>query len=240
MQRATRPLLIAGVIGVVLYVATWAILGLTLDGYDPLRQAISETFDLGAPAWSRRTLSTVLVITGVALMPFGFALDRALPGHGRAGAWLTAAAGLGTTVVAFFPCTDGCPGIGTTFTDTMHVVWAGGGYLGLVLAPVAFGLRLRGTDAGRLATAGLWLGGLATVGFLLRNVGPEVLPGLQQRVFNTAADLWLLLAAVEGLRRVRTAPGGPAAPTGAAESGQADTDVGARNANRSSTAAITP
>ncbi len=230
MQRATRPLLVAGVFGVVLYVSTWAVLGFVVDGYDPLRQAISELFDLGAPAWSRRTLSSVLLVTGFALIPFGFALDRALPGRGRLGAWLIAAAGVGTAVVAFFPCTDGCPGYGSTFTDTMHVVWAGGGYLGLVLAPLVFGLRLRGTDAGRLATAGLVLGGLATAGFLLRNIGPEVLPGLQQRVFNTAADVWFLLAAVEGLRRLRSGAGEDQAGTGA----------GDRSANASSPAANTP
>ena len=47
--RFTRPLLIAGIAGVTLYVGTWFVLGLLAPGYDPLRQAISELFDLGAP-----------------------------------------------------------------------------------------------------------------------------------------------------------------------------------------------
>ncbi len=203
LDRLTRPLLIAGIAGVTLYVGTWFLLGLVSPGYDPLRQAISELFDLGAPAWRRLIVQVVLVLTGLALMPLGFALDRSLPGRGRLAAWMIFAAGLGTTVVAFFPCTAGCPGYGASFTDTMHVVWAGGGYVGLVLAPLVFGLRLRGTDARRLAIAGIALGGLATAGFVLRNVGVDAFGGLQQRVFNTAADLWFLLAAVEGLRRLR-------------------------------------
>ena len=45
-----RLLLVLTVVGVLAYVATWFVLGLVADGYDPLRQAISELFDLAAPA----------------------------------------------------------------------------------------------------------------------------------------------------------------------------------------------
>lgn len=198
-----RALLWCTVAGVLAYVATWFTLGLLADGYDPLRQAISELFDLGAPAWQRRTLAGVLLVTGVALLPVGPVLDRVLPGSGRLGPVLAVVAGVGTTAVAFFPCTAGCPGVGSSFTDTMHVVLAGGGYLGLVLAPLAFAWRLRDTAWRDLAVAGLVLGGLATVGFLVRNLGVDVLGGLQQRVFNTLADAWYVVVAVAVLRRTQ-------------------------------------
>lgn len=207
MTRTDRVLMVLTIVGVLTYVATWAVLGALAPGYDPLRQAISELFDLGAPAWQRDTLAVVLLVTGVALLPVGPVLDRLLPGTGRLGPWLAVLAGLGTLSVAFFPCTPGCPGVGTTFTDTMHVVLAGGGYLGLVLAPLAFAWRLRHTSWRDLALAGLVLGGVATVGFVVRNLGVDVLAGLQQRIFNTLADAWYVLAAALVLRRGQAARG---------------------------------
>ena len=200
-----RLLLVLTVVGVLAYVATWFVLGLVADGYDPLRQAISELFDLAAPAWQRRTLAGVLLVTGVALLPVGPVLDRVLPGAGRLGPALAVLAGVGTTLVAFFPCTDGCPGVGASFTDTMHTVLAGGGYIGLVTAPVAFWWRLRDTPYRDVAIAGLVLGGTATLGFVVRNLGVDVYGGLQQRVFNTLADAWYVVAAVAVLRRTQRA-----------------------------------
>lgn len=202
MTRTERVLMVLTIVGVLVYVATWAVLGVLADGYDPLQQAISELFDLGVPAWQRQVLAGVLLVTGIALLPVGPVLDRRLPGTGRLGPALAVLAGVGTMAVAFFPCTAGCPGTGTTFTDTMHTVLAGGGYIGLVLAPLAFAWRLRDTAWRDLAVAGVVLGGLATVGFLVRNLaGIEAYAGLQQRVFNTLADAWYVLAAVVVLRR---------------------------------------
>lgn len=205
LRRGDRVLLVLTVVGVVAYVGTWATLGVVAEGYDPLRQAISELFDLAAPAWQRRTLAGVLLVTGIALLPVGPVLDRVLPGRGRLGPALAVLAGVGTLTVAFFPCTAGCPGVGTTFTDTMHTILAGGGYIGLVTAPLAFAWRLRHTAWRDLALAGLVLGGVATLGFVVRNLGVDALAGLQQRVFNTLADAWYVLAAVVALRRGQSA-----------------------------------
>lgn len=201
MRSLDRALLILTVVGVLAYVATWATLGIVAEGYDPLRQAISELFDLAAPAWQRRTMTGVLIVTGVALLPVGPVLDRVLPGRGRLGPALAVLAGVGTLAVAFFPCTEGCPGAGTSLTDTMHTVLAGAGYIGLVTAPLAFAWRLRHTPWRDVALAGLVLGGAATVGFVVRNLGVDAVAGLQQRVFNTLADSWYVVVAVVALRR---------------------------------------
>lgn len=219
LTRHAATLLRLTVVGVALYVATWFVLGLLAPAYDPLQDAISQLFDLGAPPLQRWTLTWVLVVTGVALLPVGFVLDRVLPGEGRLGAWLTTVAGIGTVLVAFFPCTAGCPGFGSSATDSLHVITAGGGYLGLVTAPLAWAWRLRGTEEARLAVAGLVLGTLATLGFVVRNAfGLDSFGGLQQRVFNTAADVWFVLAAVRGLtllrRPARSARRSHAHPTG--------------------------
>ncbi len=207
MERSDRVVLVATIVGVPLYVVTWFAVGLATPGHEHHVDAISELFAVGAPAVQRATLTGVLVVTGLVLLPLGFVLDRALPGTGRLGVWLTTAAGVGTVAAAAFPCTAGCPGVGTTTTDTLHVVAAAGGYVGLVTAPLAWAWRLRGTDEGRLAALGAVLGGLATLGFVTRNLlGVDAYGGLQQRVFNTAADAWFVVAAVRGLARGSARP----------------------------------
>lgn len=205
MTRTDRVLMLLTIVGVLTYVVTWAVLGVAAPDYDPLRQAISELFDLGAPDWQRFTLAGVLLVTGVALLPVGPVFDRLMPGRGRLGPFLAVLAGLGTMSVAFFPCTAGCPGAGTTFTDTMHTILAGGGYVGLILAPLAFARRLWDTSWRDLAVAGLVLGGAATLGFVVRHLVDVPLGGLQQRIFNTLADAWYVLAAAIVLRRGQAA-----------------------------------
>lgn len=185
-----RGLAVAGILGVAGYVGTWFVLGIVRSGYVPTQQAISELFDLGAPMSHRIALSVALAVTGALLVPFGLMLDRQLPGRGRGGPLLLAFSGAMTAAVVPFPCTSGCPGMGTTFTDTMHVVTAGSGYVALVTAPIAVGLRLRGED--RVASrVSVTMGTIALVGFIARNAGFENFGGLQQRVFNTTADLWI-------------------------------------------------
>lgn len=200
-----RPLASAGAIGVSAYVLSWLVAGFWRDGYDPLRQAISETFEIGAPAGPRALVVAGLLLSGAALVGFGPALHRGLPGRGLLGPVLASASGALTIGVVAFPCTQGCPGFGTTTTDTWHVVFAATAYLSLMLAPVAMGVRLRPHLPG-LARWSLLLGGAALVGFAVRNAGLDAYGGLQQRVFNTIADVWYLVAATAILRRTRTEP----------------------------------
>lgn len=196
---------VAGVAGVLAYVATWAVGGVVWDGYDPTRQAISELFAIGAPATTRVPLSAGLALSGLGLAAFGWAMDVGLPGRGRIGPALAVLSGVMTVAVVFFPCTAGCPGAGTSFTDTMHVVTAGTGYVALMLAPLATSWRVRHHLPG-LAMAGIVLGGGALALFLARTVGfAPTYSGLQQRVFNTTADAWYVVAAVVLVRRSRAA-----------------------------------
>lgn len=204
-DRLVVPFLVAGAVGVIAYVSTWLLAGVLTPDYDPLRQAISELFALGAPTGPRVMLSVVLVVTGLGLGPFGFALERTLPVRGWVGPWLSALSAVMIGLVAVFPCSAGCPGAAFAFTDRMHTITAGLGYLALILAPVAYGLRLRRVMP-RFAAASLALGGLALAGFVVRYTGLFELPlgGLQQRTLNTLADAWYVLAAVVGIRRWRT------------------------------------
>lgn len=204
LPRWVLPTLVAGAVGVVGYVSAWALAGVWSEGYDPVRQAISELFALGAaarPAWLVRL---ALVVTGVVLVPFGWALHLTLPGTGLAGPILAGISGVATALIVVFPCTSGCPGIGASTTDTWHTLMAGTGYAALVLAPVAFGIRMRGHDD-RFAALSIAVGLIAGIGFVARSFGlGSELTGLSQRVFNTLADAWYVLAAFVATRHARS------------------------------------
>lgn len=199
------PVAVVGGAGVMAYVAAWAAAGVWYADYDPVAQAISELFARGAPAGPARLVRGSLLVTGALLVPFAAALDRGLPGRGRAGPVAAGVAGVMTVLVGVFPCTEGCPGPGTSLTDTIHGIVAGIGYGALVAAPILSAFRLRGRDD-RFAAVSLVLGGLALGGFLAHATGlVEGAGGLVQRIFNTTADLWYLLAAVVIVRRARSA-----------------------------------
>jgi hypothetical protein len=191
---------IGAIAGLAAYVGGWLVAGLVRDGYDPFEQAISELFALGSPWSSRGWVVAGLLLSGVALMVFGPALHRGLPGRGRLGPALVVVAGVFTLLVVAAPCSAGCPGTGTAWNDTAHTITAGVGYLALVLAPLAFAWRLRHVAPG-LSAGSLAIGGVALAAFAIRYLGviPQW-PGFQQRVFNTLADLWYLVAAVWLLR----------------------------------------
>ena len=200
-DRSVRVAAIAAIVGLGAYVGGWWLAGSVRDGYDPREQAISELFELGAPWTSRGWVVAGLLLSGVALIAFGPALDRGLPGTGRLGPLLVVTSGVFTVLVVGAPCSPGCPGTGSAFNDTAHTITAGVGYASLVTAPLAFAWRLRQV-APRLAAWSWTLGGVAVAGFAIRYLG--VLPqwlGAQQRLFNTIADLWYLLVAIHLLRQ---------------------------------------
>ena len=200
-DRFVRSAARAAIVGLGTYVAGWWIAGTVRAGYDPREQAISELFELGAPWASRGWLIAGLLLSGVALIAFGPALDRGLPGMGRLGPALVVISGVFTVLVVAAPCSPGCPGTGTAFNDTAHTVTAGVAYVTLVLAPLAFAWRLRRVAPGLAAASGV-IGGLAVAGFAVRYLG--VIPqgqGFQQRLFNTIADVWYLVVAVRLVRQ---------------------------------------
>lgn len=196
---------IGAVVGLAAYIGGWLVAGLVREGYDPFEQAISELFARGSPWSSRGWLVAGLLLSGIALIVFGPALDRGLPGRGRLGPGLVVVAGVFTLLVVGAPCSAGCPGTGTAWNDTAHTITAAVGYLALVLAPLAFAWRLRHVAPGLSAWS--WaIGGAALGAFVIRYLGviPHW-PGFQQRVFNTLADLWYLVVAVWLLRAGRRA-----------------------------------
>lgn len=175
--------------GVTAYVASWLVAGLLITDYDPFTQAISETFALGAPTATRVVVTVSLVVTGALLVAFGPALDRVAPGSGRGVMWLAMVSGVATMLVAAAPCTQGCPGFGTTPLDTLHVTFATIGYIALIATPIALAWRVR-DHLPSVARWSLAVGVVAGLVFLVANTVDTGMQGLLQRTYNTLADLW--------------------------------------------------
>ena len=201
---ATRVAGWLGLVGPLVYVATWAVAGATRDGYSPLRDAISQLAEVGAS--TSIPMNTAFVIFGLTALPFAPAVTRTLPGAGPALTWAIAVAGLGTIGAAVFPCTTGCPGPGASLTDTGHTVTATIGYAALALAPLLAGRAVRHQSGwGGYATASIVIGMVGSVGLVAwaANAGGATHSGLLQRTFNTLLDAWWAGTAVVVLRRQR-------------------------------------
>lgn len=181
-------------VGVMAYVGSWLVAGWWTPGYDARTQAISELFALGAPTGPRVLVQVALLVTGAMLVAFGPALDRLLPGTGRAAPVAAMVSGVATMLVPAVPCTAGCPGFGTTLLDSLHLVAAAVGYLTLIATPLLVARRVRDHDP-VLARLSLVIGTLAAIGFVVGTSATFTeVGGWIQRGYNTTADLWYVVA----------------------------------------------
>lgn len=194
-----RRVMALTVVGVSAYVGSWLVSGWLIDGYDPMAQAISETFAIGAPTATRVVMTTALVATGVLLIAFGPALDRLAPGTGSLPMWTSIVSGAATVLVAAAPCTAGCPGFTTTRLDALHVVAASVGYVALIATPLATARRVWRHDP-VLARTSLAMGTAAALLFVVATTIDLGAQGLVQRGYNTIADAWYVVAGVWLLR----------------------------------------
>ncbi len=209
LDAQSRLRLSAGIVGPLLYVITWVVAGMAIEGYSPARDAISELGALGAR--TAPAMSAGFVLFGLAALPFAAEVDRRLPGRGGGVRAAMVVCGLATVGAAALPCSAGCPGPGSTLTDTGHSVVATVGYLALMGAPLLVAGRLRGragwSGVARWSLAAGVLGSLGLLAWALGLAGPDWGGGLQ-RAFNTLADVWWAGLGVVLLRRGADGPGG--------------------------------
>jgi hypothetical membrane protein len=180
-----------GVVGPVVFVADWAILGAGRAGYSPVDNPISRLAEFGAS--TRPAMTGGFVVYGVGLLSYGVALRRAVPGP----AWRFAVGtGIAILGVAAFP-------LGSS-TSAVHGVCAVLGYVGLAALPVAVSWPLVAAGhrtAGRLSV----VAGAVTGAFLLASTTVGSAHGLTQRVGLTVGDAWVAISAIFLLRSTRQA-----------------------------------
>jgi hypothetical membrane protein len=172
-----------GVVGPVVFVADWAVLGLTRAGYSPVDDAISRLAELGAS--TRPAMTAAFVVYGIGLLGYGTALRRAVPGPAGLFAVGTGVATLG---VAAFP-------VGRPTSGAVHGVCAFLGYVGLAAIPLAVWRRLRAKGHGTAAALSV-VAGAVTGAFLLASAMVGSAHGLTQRIGLTVGDTWVAISAV--------------------------------------------
>ena len=188
MDARTRAA--AGIVGPVAFISSWVIAGALRDGYDPIAQAISRLAESGAP--NRWIVTAGMVTFGISALVFASAMRT----FTKPGAFFMVVAGISSFGVAAFPCTSGCPGLGSTFFDTAHVVVAGVHYLALTNAPLSIWWERRSGPYARFCLVMAVATGVALTGQAL-GLGTN---GLMQRIGITLSDVWMIATAVLMMR----------------------------------------
>ena len=109
--------------------------------------------------------------------------------------------GAATVAIALFPCNAGCPGAGTSVTDTGHTVAATVAYIALILAPLLAGVTFarRGQRHRAIASATFAIGTAVILAVWIAGALPDH-SGVLQRLATTTGDVWFVVAAVWCLR----------------------------------------
>jgi Protein of unknown function (DUF998) len=197
----TRRLVLAGVLGPVLFIAVFTLAGLLRAGYEPADQTVSE-LALGSGGWIQ---TTSFLVTGAAMIAFAIGLHRALPPRrrGRLGPVLVGIAGAGIVLSGVF-ATDPTGAVETTGHGAAH----NGAFVIVMLSLVGACFALSGRVAAGTGRPGraraLRLTGVATLALLVLFVGTP-LPGegdgllsygVAQRVLLVVAFGWLSVVAL--------------------------------------------
>ena len=195
MGVARKAGAVCGIAGPIAFVTAWAVGGAITEGYDPLRDAISQLAREGAP--TRALMNGGFITFGVLIPAWALVVGRELRSRP-----LTAAvtvAGLATAAIAVVPLTRE----GDQPQDVVHAVVAGTGYVGMALTPLLAAAALRRLGHDRAAATSLVVGVVSTVALVASAVVTERGGGLQ-RLGLTVVDAWHVVTAVWVMRRVRS------------------------------------
>ena len=203
MTRVTqrvRWLALGGVIGPVVFVGSWALAGATTSGYSAVDGAISDL--AAADASTQFGMTVSLVVFGLGVIAFGFALRAVLVGPAWIAAVVTGACTIG---VAATPL-HGWSG------DEVHGTFAVLGYTAIVALPLLAAAPL--AAAGRRGWASVSVVVAVTSAACLIATAFGTAHGLWQRLGLTVADAWIavtasyLVAETDGVQvRTRRQPG---------------------------------
>jgi hypothetical membrane protein len=180
-----------GIVGPCAFVGAWLLAGVRTDGYEPLRDAISQLAREGAE--TRPLMNTGFVLFGVLIPVWALLLRRVL---GSAVAAAVTVAGLATLAVGLLPLTreGGQP------QDVAHAVAAGIGYVAMALTPLLAVAPLRRLGHTRAAATSAVVGAVSVVA-LVGSVLVAERGGGFQRLGLTVVDAWHVVVAVWVLRR---------------------------------------
>jgi len=178
-DRLRAALCLAGVVGLT---AAWALGGLLTDGFDPVRQSISQLQRDGAAT------SAVMTAAFVGFSLGGLAFAKLLPRPARVALTVACVATLGAALSPLGEVRGGRQ-------DALHLAFGATGYLSLSLLPLLVAASTSGS-ARRVALAA----GVLTSACLLGTVPADAVSGALQRAGFLTAHLWLAGVALGRLR----------------------------------------
>ena len=156
-----------GILGVLLFAASSILGGYSIEGYDSLRQLISETYAIGT-TYGIYLRMFGIIPSGVLFTLFLFYAKKHFPKHqfitiGFYG--LVFFYGLSTIIVGIFPCDYGCnPGFTTPSTaQIIHNLFGFLTYLTVPCCILLLGVGLRKTNHSMLSNHGILLGSLSSL-----------------------------------------------------------------------------
>jgi hypothetical membrane protein len=205
----TRALLAAGILGPVLFIATFLVEGATRTGYDPVRHFVS-LLSLGDGGWVQ---VANFVACGGLIAAFGFGLRRTWL-TGPASTWAPRLMILVGAALAWCGMFSTDPALGypagtaaglptsASWQAGLHDLGASVVFVGLPAAIVIAARRwpTRGSFAYAWLSAGVMVGGWLA-GFILGGPdGASPIAGLLQRVAVVAGFQWIVLTAFYELR----------------------------------------
>ena len=200
----TRWLLLGGVIGPVVFVAAFLVLGATREGYDAARTMVSQ-LSLGDQGWQ---MIAAFVVGGVLIAGFAVGLRGAL-GGGPGSTWgpiLVGVAGVGLVVAGVFvtdPALGYPAGAPTGFPTAssshgvIHLLAALGVFVGLPAAEIVMARRFRADGNGGWALYSWLTAGVGLAAYALAVAGPSgvdaLLPvvGIMQRISIVVGFGWI-------------------------------------------------
>lgn len=193
-ESRTAPLW-AGVLGPWAFIASWIVAGTMTEGYDPVSHAVSRLAALDVH--HRWIVTSGMTIFGLSAVVFGARMRTRL---GRRAGTMLVLAGITSLGVAAFPCSEGCPGMGASFTDTGHIIMAALHYATFTAVPF-----VAARSEGSFVLPARWLAAVAAASLLAQaaGVGPN---GLMQRLGLTLNDIWMIGMAFAAMREIRRHP----------------------------------
>ncbi|MFP5299049.1 MAG: DUF998 domain-containing protein, partial [Actinomycetota bacterium] len=143
-----------------------------------------------------------IVLTGIAIVSFASILMGTLihrRWRARVAAVTTMIAGVSAVTLGIFVCSPGCPGFGTSLTDTMHSIGAVVHYVSFGLSPLIAAATTRHVTPPGYRWFSL-VAGLVGGSFLYSQFTGWGENGITQRVGLTTLDIWMIVTAIVLMR----------------------------------------
>lgn len=201
MSLKTQSLVLAGIVGPLVYAVVLTVLGTLEPGYDPIMQSMSE---LGAVNATNAIIMNTLgfFLLGVMMVLFAIGLYACLPRSrlSAVGPVFIVASGMALALTGVFQCDAGC--IDVTMMGSLHSLFATLAAIIMIPAPALVATHASKNPNWSRYALFSWTVTLLTAGLSALYSIPEIegVTGLLQRVSMAVPMFWIVVTAYIMLR----------------------------------------